>query len=169
MEARLNEAVERIEVLMQRMTHSDERVKELNKTIEKNKQVQRLKLNFSTAKKTTNDQNKLADKLATTSEEVTTIAQQIQKINNKLTAVESTVLETKPDSEALARIEKDHGQLQKTTSETVKLNLVINQLIMKLQTVEVELIRVKNEKKKIPKVKLKKSDLGNNLKKIKNS
>ncbi|EOH95833.1 hypothetical protein UAY_03259 [Enterococcus moraviensis ATCC BAA-383] len=158
LETRLEEALKKIDLLTQRMTQTDQQVLTLNETIEKNKPASRPKLNFSTARKTNNEQNLLADKLATTSEEVTSIAQQLQQINNKLSTVESTVLETKPDSEALARIEKDHGQLQETASETIKLNQVIDQLTKKLQSVETELATVKTEKKKIPVVKLTKSD-----------
>ncbi|EOL50669.1 hypothetical protein [Enterococcus caccae] len=163
MDMRLDEAVQRINLLAQRMDRSDQEVIKLNKTMEENKQEKRPKLNFSVAKKTTVEQNKLADKLATTSEEVTTIAHQLQQINEKLTTVESTVLNEKPDAEALARIEKDHGQLQETTSETIKLNQVINQLTAKLATVETELTAVKKEKKKIPTVKLTKSDSAKKL------
>ncbi|MGX7201591.1 hypothetical protein BCR22_08825 [Enterococcus plantarum] len=162
-ESRLDEAVQRIDLLTQKLTHSDEQVTELRKTIEKNKQVQRPKLTFSTAKKAISEQAKLAEKVATTNEEVTTIAHQLQQINGKLNAVESTVIQAKPDSEALARIEKDHGQLQKTTTETLKLTQVIDQLTMKLQAVETELTIVKNEKKKVPKVKLTKSDSAKRL------
>ncbi|EOH96704.1 hypothetical protein UAW_01869 [Enterococcus haemoperoxidus ATCC BAA-382] len=162
-ETRLEEAIKRIDLLGQRMTRSDEQVIELNKTIKENKPTPRPKLKFATAKETSNEQNKLADKLATTSEEVTTISQQLQQINDKLSAVESTVLEAKPDSEALARIEQDHGQLQETASETIKLNQVINQLTEKLQAVETELTTVKNEKKKVPTAKLTKSDSAKKL------
>lgn len=162
METRLEDAIKRIDALAQELAFSDQKVKELNKTIDKNKQVKRPKLNFSIAKKTIDEQSKLADKLATTNEEVITIGQQLQQINDKLNVVESTV-ETKSDAEALARIEKDHGQLQETASETVKLNQVINQLTMKLQTVETELTTIKNEKKKVPTVRLTKSDSAKKL------
>lgn len=162
-ETRLEEAMQRIDLLTQRMTLSDQQVIELNKTIEKNKQEKRPKVSFSTAKKATKEQHELADKLATTNEEVTTIAQQLQQINDKLSAVESTVLEVKPNSEALERIEKDHGQLQETATETIKLTQVIDRLTKKLQIVETELTTIKNEKKKVPKAKLTKSDSAKKL------
>lgn len=163
MEMRLEEAMKRIDLLSQRISRSDQQVIELNNTIEKNKQTSRPKLTFSTAKKTTNEQGKLAEKLAITSNEVTTIAKQLQQIDDKLSAVESNVLEVKPNSEALARIEKDHGQLQETASETIKLNQVIDQLTKKLQNVEMELTTVKKNKKKVPTVKLTKSDSAKQL------
>lgn len=162
-EIRLEEAIKRIDLLGQRMNHSDQQVTKLKQTMTENKQEKRPKLNFSVAKQNTGEQNKLADKLATTSEEVTTIARQLQQIDEKLTTVESTVLDAKPDSEVLARIEKDHGQLQETASETVKLNQVIDQLTTKLATVETELTTVKKEKKKIPTVRLTKSDSAKKL------
>lgn len=162
-EMRLEEAIKRIDLLGQRVNQSDQQVAKLNQTMAENKQEKRPKLNFSLAKQATAEQHKLADKLATTSEEVTTIARQLQQINEKLTTVESTVLDAKPDSEALARIEKDHGQLQETASEMVKLNQVIDQLTTKLATVETELTTVKKEKKKIPTVRLTKSDSAKKL------
>ncbi|MBO0441698.1 hypothetical protein [Candidatus Enterococcus ikei] len=158
MESRLDEALKRIDLLVQRMNRSDQQVEELKKSMEKNKQEKRPNLNFSIAKKASNEQMKLADKLATTSEEVTAIARQLQQINDKLSTVETNVLEAKPDFEALARIEKDHGQLQATASETNKINQVINQLTRKLESIESNLTNVKKEKKKIPVAKLTKSD-----------
>lgn len=162
-ETRLDEAMKTIELLTQRINRSDRQVTELNKLIETNKQEKVPKLNFSIAKKTSDEQNKLADKVETTSEKVTTIAQQLQQINDKLNTVESNVLDAQPDFEALARIEQDHGQLQETASETVKLNQVIDQLTAQLQTVEAELTTIKTEKKKVPTVKLKKSDSAEKL------
>lgn len=162
-ENRLDETLKRIDLLVQRMNRSDQLVADLNKTIEKNKQNKRPALNFSTARKAVNEQSKLADKLTSTSDEVSTIARQMQQINDKLSTVESTVLEVKPDSAAIARIEKDHGQLQETASETIKLNKEIDHLTTKLQTVEAELTIVKNEKKKIPIAKLTKSDSAKRL------
>ncbi|MBO0474137.1 hypothetical protein JZO86_10540 [Enterococcus ureasiticus] len=162
-ESRLEEALKRIDSLGQKMKHSDQQVAELNKIIEKNKQVSRPKVNFSIAKKAVNEQNKLADKLAITSKEVTTIAQQLDQFNDKLIAVESTVLEPKPDPEVIARLEKDYEQLQETTTETLKLSQVIDQLTNKLQKVETELKTVKNNKKKVPTAKLTKSDSAKRL------
>ncbi|MEI5990364.1 hypothetical protein A5881_001857 [Enterococcus termitis] len=163
LEHRLDKTLQRIDLLVQRMDRSDQQVVELNKTIEKNKQEKRPALNFSTARKPVDEQNKLADKLTSTSEEVSTIARQMQQINDKLNTVESTVLEVKPDSAAIARIEKDHGQLQETASETIKLNKEIDHLTTKLQSVEAELTIVKSEKKKVPTVKLTKSDSAKKL------
>ncbi|MGX7149732.1 hypothetical protein [Enterococcus ureasiticus] len=163
LESRLEEALKRIDSLSQKMNQSDQQVAELNKIIEKNKQVSRPKVNFSTAKKSANEQVKLADKLDTTSKEVTTIAHQLEQINGKLSAVESTVLEPKPDSEALERLEKDYEQLQEKTTETLKLSQVIDQLTNKLQKVETELTTVKNNKKKVPTAKLTKSDSSKKL------
>ncbi|MGX7245404.1 hypothetical protein ACWOC1_11240 [Enterococcus quebecensis] len=157
-ENRLDEALQKIDVLAQRLEHSDQQVAELNKSIEKNKQEKRPKLNFSTAKMANSKQNQLADKLAKTTEKVTSMAQQLQQINDKLNTAEKS----KPDAETLARIEKDYEQLQETTSETANLNQVIDQLTAKLQTIESELT-VKKEKKKIPVVRLTKNDSGRKL------
>ncbi|MGX7139127.1 hypothetical protein ACWOCD_14850 [Enterococcus silesiacus] len=162
-ENRLDETLKRIDLLVQRMNRSDQQVADLNKTIEKNKQEKRPSLNFSTARKAADEQNRIADKLTSTSDEVTTIARQMQQINDKLSTVESTVSKVKPDSAAIARIEKDHGQLQETASETLKLNKEIDLLTRKLQTVEAELTIVKNEKKKVPTAKLTKSDSAKKL------
>ncbi|MBO0446520.1 hypothetical protein JZO78_09195 [Enterococcus ureilyticus] len=162
-ETRLEEAIQTIELLTQRINSSDQKVTELNQIIEKNKQEKGPRLNFSIAKKASDEQIKLVDKVEKTGEKVTTIAQQLQQINDKLNTVESSVLEVKPDAEALARIEQDHGQLQETASETIKLNQVIDQLTKKLQTVETELTTVKTEKKKVPTVKLTKSDSAKKL------
>jgi hypothetical protein len=160
-EERLEEALKQIDLLDQRLNNSDQKVTKIDQTLEQQKK--RPKLTFSTAKKVNQEQNQLAEKLASTSNEVTAIANQLQQINDKLTTVETNVLEAKSDSEALERIEQDHGQLQETTSETVKLNQVIEQLTEKLQTMETELLNVKTEKRKIPQAKLTKSESAKKL------
>lgn len=146
-ENRLEEALQKINLLTQRITHSDQRVSELTKSLEKNKQEQRPKLNFSIAKKVNKEQNKLVDKLATTNEEVTSIARQLLQIDNKLSTVETTILAVKPESETIARIEKDHGQLQETASATVKLKQAIDQLTTKFKAVEAKLAKSDSVKK----------------------
>ncbi|MBO0470355.1 hypothetical protein JZO66_07340 [Enterococcus sp. DIV0242_7C1] len=155
-EERLEEALKRIDLLGQRLNDSDQKVSKIDQSLEKQKKHP--KLSFSTAKKVDHERNQLAEKVASTSNEVTAIAHKLQKIDDKLSTMESNVLNAKPDSEALARIEKDHGQIQETASETIKLNQVIEQLTAKLQAVESELVNVSKEKRKIPHAKLTKSD-----------
>ncbi|MEI5994049.1 hypothetical protein [Candidatus Enterococcus mansonii] len=159
-ESRLDEALKRIDSLVESIERSDQKILELNQVIEKNKQKKPPKMTFSAVKKVETDQTqaKLADKVATTSEEVTSIAQQLQQINKKLSTVENNVMEGKVDPEAIARIEQDHGRLKETASETNKLSQVIEQLTEKLQTMESELTTVKAKKKKVPVVKLTKSE-----------
>lgn len=162
-EERLEEALKNIDSLNKQITNSNQQIANLNEKIEKSKPEKRPKLNFSIAKKVNQEQTLLANKLTTTNEEVTSIAEKLEQFDKKLNAVETNINEVKTDPEAIARIEKDRGQLQETVSETVKLTQVIDQLTFKLESVESELEKTKETKKKIPVVKLTKSKATQNL------
>lgn len=162
-EERLEEALKNIDSLNKQITNSNQQIANLNEKIENSKPEKRPKLNFSIAKKVNQEQTLLANKLTTTNEEVTSIAEKLEQFDKKLNAVETNINEVKPDPAAIARIEKDRGQLQETVSETVKLTQVIDQLTLKLESVESELEKAKETKKKIPVVKLTKSKATQNL------
>lgn len=96
--------------------------------------------------------------MALTNKDIRTISSQLKEINKKLSTVETKVSEAEQSPEEIAQIEKDHDRLHETASETMKLNQVIDQLTERVQNVQSELTDVKQSKKKIPVVKLKKSE-----------
>lgn len=162
LESRLEAALKEINILTKDVKYSERKITELSAALEKNQSKKIPKMKLPVKKETTKKENELEKKLATTTEEVTSLTKQLQEISQKLSTVETNILEVKPDPESVARIEKDHGQLQATTSETMKLNKVIDGLYKKLQNVESELTTVKMTKT-TPVIKLKKSETLNNL------
>lgn len=162
LESRLEEALKEISTLTKEVKASERKITELSAHLEKNQPKKVPKIKMPVKKEKSKNENELEKKLATTTEEVTSLTKQLQEISQKLSTVETNILEVKPDPETVARMEKDHGQLQATTSETMKLNEVIDGLHKKLQNVETELTTVKRAKA-TPVIKLKKSETLNDL------
>lgn len=158
MEERLNEALKSIELLTQKMDYSNQQVAAFSEKLEKNKRTKGPEVNFTLAKQATNEQKSLGNKLTETTKEVTAIAQQLKQFDHKLMSIESNIQEAKPDPNTIAKIEQNQDQLQETASETVKLNHTIDQLTTKIESVENGLSSLKTQKKKVPVVKLTKSE-----------
>lgn len=159
LEQRLNQVLKRVEVLADRTDFSQKEVEKLGMKVEKeSRRARELYRAQNDNIQPVDDQSKLEEKMALTNKDILTISRQLKEINKKLTTVETKVSEAEQSPEEIAQIEKDHDRLHETASETMKLNQVIDQLTARVQTVQSELTDVKQSKKKIPVMKLKKSE-----------
>jgi DNA repair exonuclease SbcCD ATPase subunit len=134
LESRLEKALAKIDQLNQAVQDSDQKIAALNQSIKREKQ-KKPKVTFATARTVDQRQTELTQKLAETGQDIMNITTQLEQMNQKLVTIEQSTIK----DELIERIEKDHGQLQNTVSETVNLSQGISQLTNKLQTIEAEL------------------------------
>mgnify|MGYP005982861253 CR=1 FL=1 len=161
LDQRVEQALEQVQALVGKTDSSQREIEKLAMKVEKESRRNRelFKGQSPIGPIVVEEQTTLEEKMATTSQEVSMISHQLKQINDKLSTVETKVSEVEQTPEERAQKVKEHGQIQETFTETMKLNQVIDQLTEKLQSVETELTDVKKQgNKKIPTVKLKKSD-----------
>ncbi|MCB5951224.1 hypothetical protein LI951_04010 [Enterococcus sp. BWT-B8] len=160
LDQRVEQALEQVQKLTAKTDFSQQEIEKLTMKLEKESRRNReLLKNQLLPPQGFEEQNNLEEKMAITSKEVSMISHQLKEINDKLSTVETKVSEAEQTPEELAQQVKEHGQIQETISETMKLNQVISQLTEKLQSVESELTDVKQKgQKKVPVMKLKKSE-----------
>lgn len=159
LEQQLKEVLDRVETLADRTDFSQKEVEKLGMKVEKESRRARELYRAQTENvQPAKEQSRLEEKVALTNKDIRTISSQLKEINKKLSTVETKVSEAEQSPEEIAQIEKDHDRLHATASETMKLNQVIDQLTERVQNVQSELTDVKQNKKKIPVVKLKKSE-----------
>lgn len=159
LEQRLNEVLKRVETLANRTDFSQKEIEKLGLKVDKEaRRTREMYRTQSESVQPADEQSKLEAKMALTNKDIVTISSQLKEINKKLSTVEMKVSEAEQSPEELAQLEQDHDRLHETASETQKLNQVINQLTEKVQSVQSELTDVKQNKKKNPVMRLKKSE-----------